>query len=246
MEILSYIQEFVSCGHRYARKDWSREKNLEVYGGDYSEEGVGHNLGILACGTGEVQAPLKALCETLDHRFLNEIMGDVVPTAEAIARYCFENIKAPDLRFVRVQQGDHLWAGYFGPSGASLTKLYQLSCLHRHHNPDLSDVENEELYGKCSQVHGHEYGIEVTLRGSVHSETHLVCHRQWMDDWVHRLLIQPFHGRLLNDLIGNASGELITQKFYNTLKPHLPEGFQLGLCLRETRKNSFFTRGAVF
>ena len=224
MKILKYAQEFVSCGHRYARVDWSREKNLEAYGEDYSEDGIGHNLGVLACGTGDIRASLVHLCKTLDHQFLNEVMGDVVPTAEAIAKYCFENMEAPGLESVQIQEGGCLWAEYAHHS-ASLTKLYRLNCLHRHHNPLLSDEENSKLYGKCSQVHGHEYGVEITLVGSIDGETHLICRRQWVDDWVNRLLIQPFHKSLLNESMGNASGEIITQQFYNILKSNLPQEF---------------------
>lgn len=246
MRVLKCVQEFVSCGHRYARKDWSREKNLKTYGEDYSDEGMGHNLGISACGSKDVQVPLRELCEILDHRFLNEIMGDVVPTTEALARYgferIFEKIKVSKLEWVRVQEGDHLWAEYNRHHQSSLTKTYYLNCLHQHQNPHLSDEENRTLFGKCSRVHGHEYRVEITLTGQMDRETYLICQRQWMDDWVNCWLIQPFHKSFLNEFMENASGEIITQKFYHILKSDLPTRLQLSLCLRETRKNSFFMR----
>ena len=239
MKVLKYAQEFVSCGHRYAREDWSREENLKAYGEDYSEDGMGHNLGVLVCGVGDIQTSLNDLCETLDHQFLNDIMGDAVPTAEAIARYGFENIRAPGIELVQIQEGYHLWAKYTHNHHTSLTKAYHLNCLHRHHNPDLSDEANSNLYGKCSQIHGHEYRVEITLTGPINIETYLICQRQWMDDWVNNLLIEPFHNSFLNESMKNASGEIITQKFYDILKPALPTSLQLSLCVRETRKNSF-------
>ena len=168
MKVLNYVKGFVSCGHRYARSDWSREKNLQVYGGDDFEKNLGHNLEVWVCRRGPIhwaQEDLGRLCDTLDHQFLNEIMEGVVPTTEAVARYCFEKVKSEELEFIRVQEGDHLWAEFSSDQGASLTKAYQLNCLHRHYNSHLSERENRELYGKCSQVHGHEYRLEITLRG---------------------------------------------------------------------------------
>ena len=40
---------------------------------------------------------------------------------------------------------------------------------HRLHNPALSDDENRLLYGKCNNPsgHGHNYVLEVTLRGDI-------------------------------------------------------------------------------
>lgn len=43
---------------------------------------------------------------------------------------------------------------------------------HRLHNPVLSDDENRLLYGKCNNLsgHGHNYVLEVTLRGDIDPE----------------------------------------------------------------------------
>ncbi len=47
------------------------------------------------------------------------------------------------------------------------SQKFEFSATHRLHNPKLSDVENRGLFGKCNNAHGHghNYELEVTLRG---------------------------------------------------------------------------------
>ena len=48
-----------------------------------------------------------------------------------------------------------------------VTRRFHFSASHRLYKPELTDLENEELYGKCSNPngHGHNYILEVTLVG---------------------------------------------------------------------------------
>lgn len=46
-----------------------------------------------------------------------------------------------------------------------ITRREEFSAAHRLHDPDLSDAQNRELYGPCNTDHGHNYVLEVTLRG---------------------------------------------------------------------------------
>ena len=49
----------------------------------------------------------------------------------------------------------------------------EFAAAHRLRNPRLSDARNERLYGPCAHKggHGHNYVLEVTLRGEVNPET---------------------------------------------------------------------------
>src|SRR4030095_15408467 len=49
-----------------------------------------------------------------------------------------------------------------------LSQKFEFSATHRLHNPSLSDEENCRIYGKCNNPHGHghNYEVQVTLRGS--------------------------------------------------------------------------------
>ncbi|XP_034240042.1 6-pyruvoyl tetrahydrobiopterin synthase [Thrips palmi] len=57
-----------------------------------------------------------------------------------------------------------------------LTRKEIISACHRLHSPQLSDEQNKETYGKCNNFHGHghNYVIEVTLRGPIDRATGMV------------------------------------------------------------------------
>jgi 6-pyruvoyltetrahydropterin/6-carboxytetrahydropterin synthase len=48
-----------------------------------------------------------------------------------------------------------------------LSQKFEFSAAHRLHNPQLSDEENRNTYGKCNNPnwHGHNYEVQVTLQG---------------------------------------------------------------------------------
>ena len=48
-----------------------------------------------------------------------------------------------------------------------ITRREAFSAAHRLHDPQLSDEENRRLYGVCNNDHGHNYAVEVTVRGGV-------------------------------------------------------------------------------
>ena len=47
----------------------------------------------------------------------------------------------------------------------SLKKEFTISCSHRLHDPNLTDEENEKIFGKCNNApsHGHNYLIILKL-----------------------------------------------------------------------------------
>jgi 6-pyruvoyltetrahydropterin/6-carboxytetrahydropterin synthase len=53
------------------------------------------------------------------------------------------------------------------PPIVEITRRESFSAAHRLHDPRLSEEENFRLYGVCSTDHGHNYAVEVTVRGSV-------------------------------------------------------------------------------
>jgi 6-pyruvoyltetrahydropterin/6-carboxytetrahydropterin synthase len=48
-----------------------------------------------------------------------------------------------------------------------LSQKFEFSASHRLHNQSLSEAENRQVYGKCNHPsgHGHNYELQVTLRG---------------------------------------------------------------------------------
>jgi len=57
-----------------------------------------------------------------------------------------------------------------------LTRRETLSACHRLHSNQLSDEENRKIFDKCNNPngHGHNYVIEVTVKGRVDEKTGMV------------------------------------------------------------------------
>jgi 6-pyruvoyltetrahydropterin/6-carboxytetrahydropterin synthase len=54
-------------------------------------------------------------------------------------------------------------------SARYVNKLIDADASHRLHNPELTQEQNVQIYGKCNNPngHGHNYEIEVFVKGEV-------------------------------------------------------------------------------
>ena len=59
----------------------------------------------------------------------------------------------------------------------TVTRRLHFSAAHRLHLPDLSDADNQRLFGLCDNpnYHGHNYEIEVSVSGDVDPQTGYVA-----------------------------------------------------------------------
>jgi 6-pyruvoyltetrahydropterin/6-carboxytetrahydropterin synthase len=50
-----------------------------------------------------------------------------------------------------------------------LTRKAEFSASHYYHNPEFTPEENQRIFGKCNNPHGHghNYTLEVTVKGNV-------------------------------------------------------------------------------
>jgi 6-pyruvoyltetrahydropterin/6-carboxytetrahydropterin synthase len=84
-----------------------------------------------------------------------------------------------------------------------VTRRYRFSASHRLHTPSLDDAENQALYGKCNNPfgHGHNYVVDVSVRGPVDPQTGRAVNTETMDRLVQRLAVEAFDRRNLNSEI---------------------------------------------
>src|SRR5260370_2396380 len=77
---------------------------------------------------------------------------------------------------------------------AYLTKRYWFSASHRLHSESMTDRENQAVYGKCNNPHGHghNYALEVTVAGPVDPKTGMVCNLADLDDFVNSKILERF------------------------------------------------------
>src|SRR5881275_227079 len=81
-----------------------------------------------------------------------------------------------------------------------LGRRYRFSASHRLHSPHLSEEENCRLYGKCNNPygHGHNYVLEVSVRGPLDEDSGRAVDLSGLDDLVRRQVTEPFDHRNLN------------------------------------------------
>ncbi len=81
-----------------------------------------------------------------------------------------------------------------------LTRRYRFAASHRLHSPQLSAEENRELYGKCNHPfgHGHNYEVEVSVRGPVDERSGRVADIRSLDRLVQAQVVAAFDHRNLN------------------------------------------------
>ena len=57
-----------------------------------------------------------------------------------------------------------------------ITRRLEFCASHRLYNPEFSDEKNESIFGLCNNPngHGHNYVLEVTVKGEVDPQTGMV------------------------------------------------------------------------
>lgn len=126
-----------------------------------------------------------------------------------------------------------------GSNTAYLTKKVTISCLHELKSPSLTDEENIKTFGKCFHIHGHDYGIEVTIKGEIDPTSGLICDRDSFFEILDKDFVQKLNGTHLNDLISITTGEALAEKFFDMLQESLAPIKLHQICLQETAKNHF-------
>lgn len=254
---------YFSAAVRCHLSQFDDQANRQAFGPAGAASGAGFNFELRASLEGAVDsetgwmlsesnfdALLWDAVQKWDHCYLNHTEPEfdrANPTLENMVRVLHGRISSllesrwPHLKLARVslRQDENIWVDWEGPETPFyLTQVFRVQCVHRHHNPDLTMEENRRLYNKCASLHGHEYKIEVTARGDVSGETGLLMARDLFHEDVERILVQPFNQTFLNDIVGNTSGEILTEKWSQLMRQAWGQKFAY-LVVRETRKNSF-------
>jgi 6-pyruvoyltetrahydropterin/6-carboxytetrahydropterin synthase len=79
-----------------------------------------------------------------------------------------------------------------------LCRAIEFSTSLRCVQPGLSQAENERLYGPAARQHGHNYRLEVTLRGAPDPRTGMVMDLKDLQEVLEREIMRRFDHRDLN------------------------------------------------
>jgi 6-pyruvoyltetrahydropterin/6-carboxytetrahydropterin synthase len=82
-----------------------------------------------------------------------------------------------------------------------VTRRAEFSASHFYHNPELSPEENQRIFGKCNNPHGHghNYALEVTVRGGVDPQTGMVVDLKDLKQIIEAEVMQSMDHRFLNE-----------------------------------------------
>jgi 6-pyruvoyltetrahydropterin/6-carboxytetrahydropterin synthase len=81
-----------------------------------------------------------------------------------------------------------------------LTRKAEFSASHYYHNPEFTQEENQRIFGKCNNPHGHghNYTLEVTVKGQVDARSGFVVDLKELKDIMNREVIDALDHRFLN------------------------------------------------
>ncbi len=128
---------------------------------------------------------------------------------------------------------------------AYLTRRYWFSASHRLHCDEFSAEENQAVYGKCNNPHGHghNYALEVTVAGPVDERTGMVCNLVDLDSFVQEKILERFGHENLNTLSEFQGVVPTTENLCVTLYGILEREFRHAqvekIRVEETMLNSF-------
>jgi 6-pyruvoyltetrahydropterin/6-carboxytetrahydropterin synthase len=81
-----------------------------------------------------------------------------------------------------------------------LTRKAEFSASHFYHNPNFTPEENRRVFGKCNNPngHGHNYTLEVTVKGAVDPNSGFVVDLKQLKDVMGREVLDALDHRFLN------------------------------------------------
>ena len=133
-----------------------------------------------------------------------------------------------------------------------LTRRANFSASHRLWSKHLSEEENHSLYEKCANPngHGHNYVLEVTVRGRPDPQNGMVLNMTEFKHTIHKYIVDEVDHKHLNydvpwleDYIPTT--EILVVKFWERLEAALPKGLLYEVKLYETENNVASYRGEL-
>ncbi len=124
------------------------------------------------------------------------------------------------------------------------------SAAHRLHSDQLSDEQNRQLYGKCDNPHGHghNYVLEVTVRGEIDPRTGMVMNLTDLKAVIEQQLLAYMDHRHLNHEVPFLQGVIPTAEnlalvCWRQLQAALPAATLYEVKVYETENNYAVYRG---
>lgn len=131
-----------------------------------------------------------------------------------------------------------------------LTRRESFSASHRLNSSELSPEENERVFGKCNNYygHGHNYVLEVTLKGEPDKTTGYLIDLKILKKIIREEIVDRVDHKHLNFDVDFLSGvnptcENLAVAFWGRLVGRFPAGMLYSVRVSETKNNYCEFRG---
>ncbi len=125
-----------------------------------------------------------------------------------------------------------------------VTRRAQFSAAHRLYNPTFSDERNETVFDKCNNIngHGHNYTVEVTVKGIPDPETGYVIDLKRLARLIDEEILSRVDHKHLNVDVEFLRGVIPTAEniavlFWQILEPKIDSGTLHAVKLYESDNN---------
>src|SRR5256714_3635100 len=213
-----------SASRRLFVPRWSDSENVAAFGEESrAKHGTGRNYVAYFIFSGRVD-PITVMLiniseikrragevvdDQFDHKFLNEdnpAFGEMVPTAENIARQLFTDV-APifgdvDAKLVAVHliETPDRSSTFYADGISDANYWFEFSAARQTMSPRLTPAENARLFGESTTVHGHNYRARLTFRKE--KADHPIVQQQAIDACINSLRGELDHRHLNQDVAG--------------------------------------------
>ncbi len=131
-----------------------------------------------------------------------------------------------------------------------ITRKLEFCASHLLYNPKFSDEKNAQTFGLCNNPngHGHNYVLEVTVRGEVDPETGMVLDLKALKHLITTEIVDKVDHKNLNVDVSFLEGiiptaENIAIKFWEIIEPKIENGTLHQLKLYESERNFVIYKG---
>lgn len=264
-----------SAAHRLYRNDLTPEENFKTYGKCTTPFGHGHNYEVFVTLKGKQNSETgmvmnltelhriihETVLEPFDHHHFNHdvvAFEGVNPTAEWMVVKIWE-LLAPQLPKnllyeIKCRETENNTSIYRGEVMSMpvvyISRRATFSSAHRLFREQWSEEKNWEVFGKCSRSegHGHNYTVEVTLKGEINPATDMLMNLTDLKSAIENSVIEKLDHRNLSkdvpELVGiNTTAENLVVEIWKMLEFDLPAGVLDEVKLTETENNFAVYRG---
>ena len=125
-----------------------------------------------------------------------------------------------------------------------LKKEFWIACSHRLHDPNLTDADNQQIFGKCNNApsHGHNYKVILHLK-SEELVNGMVLNFYDIKQVFNTVIDDVYDHQYLNDLPAFKnivpSAENMCKVFYDALKQHMIQLYKIEIYETEGASASY-------